>query len=213
MNSRKFESWVSFCHTGGQSRSEQITEWMSVGRGLGGEREARNISRHKTASGVILCRPWFTPVTLEKGEATERDETLMSCILLLSWKNIISSAWWVLRPCRPHPPHTQWAGVVHITAGGWTDLLHITQCTGWCGLAVFSPECVDIIQPHNSTWGHRARLQDALRRGAWILRVFWCGANPKVPISPYGITFNHVAAPRSIQTRNNTAGLLTPLLL
>lgn len=79
---------------------------MSVGRVLGGEREARNISRHKTASGVILCRPWFTPVTLENGEATERDETLMSCILLLSWKSIISSALWVLRPCRPPTTHT-----------------------------------------------------------------------------------------------------------
>ena len=67
------------------------------------------------------------------------------------------------------------------------DLLHIAQCTGGYGLGVFSPECVDTNQPHNSMWGHRARLQDALTRGAWILRAFWCGANTKVPISSYGI--------------------------
>ena len=79
---------------------------MSVGRGLGGKRESRNVSRYKTASGVVLCRPWFIPVTLENGEATERDDTdVMHFAPFLEkhhFKRIVGAP-----PPPDPPPHTQ----------------------------------------------------------------------------------------------------------
>lgn len=91
-------------------------------KGPGWEERAMPSFWCKTISGVVLPRHLLIPVMLENAEATERNETLMSCSLLLPWKRIISSALWVLPPHRCPYTHTQWARVVHMAVGGWMDL-------------------------------------------------------------------------------------------
>lgn len=150
-----------------QRRFEQVTGWgVSSGKGRGGERErAHQASGCRVLSGAAPLRP---PPTRPPWRAVRPLKGIRH-----RWPAFCyfpeDTSLQLHRGCSvPRPPHSLRGRCRH-QAGGQVDVLHTTPRAGECGSGVLSPECVGINKPHEATWGQRARLQDSLPRGAWIL--------------------------------------------